>query len=71
MLEGPACFAILFGLGILSEKGFFYRRSSFALLTTMSSENTHGKAFNITHWPVPSFSDNNLRTPGSFDEVSR
>ena len=35
VFKTPACFAILFGLGIVSHKViFFYQRSSFALLTT-------------------------------------
>ena len=38
MFKTPACFAISFEIGILSHKVFFYQRSSFALLTTMSSE---------------------------------
>ena len=55
MLEAPACFAISFGLGIVTDKVFFYQRLSFALSTTMSSE------MHQWHWPVPSFTDN--KTP--------
>ena len=45
VLKTPAGFAISFGLGIVSHKVFSYQRSSFALLTTMSSEMRQWQSF--------------------------
>ena len=62
VLKTPACFAISFGLRIVSQKVFFlfvclffYQRSSLALLTTVSLEMHNGKDFHIImHWPLAS-----------------
>ena len=43
--KAPICFNILFGLGYCLAQGFFYQRSSFALLTTMSSEMHQWQSF--------------------------
>ena len=83
VLKTPACFAISFALGIVSHKIFFYfyQRSSFALLTTMSLEMRQWQSFlyhALATGQCPVFRNNNLRTPGSFgsfsccsDEVSK
>ena len=45
VFKTPACFAIWFGLGILSYKVSCKERSSFALLTTISSEMHQWQSF--------------------------
>ena len=66
VLKTPACLAISFALGIVSHKiFFFYHRSSFALLTTMSLEMRQWQSFlyhALATGQCPVFRNNNLRT---------
>ena len=49
----------------IAYQGINLRRLlSFFFSSKAPHECANGKAFYITHWPVPSFSDNNLTTPG-------